>query len=528
MALLEQTPGQTPEQAVTTLEPTLEPSPESTPAWTPEHIAGLLTARMSDRFPIRLACGVIMPPLAVTIQPKDAICASRLLIGDATTGQVDVMLEWDIGDKRLESVRLDSFFHVHMKTAAYGSALDAVSGGRTAPHVFMLLIDEIVHHAMIKFRANPECVIRLADCADLDKGRTAGPFALLGRTPFHVARDSRFLQWERGAAYYVTFGFWPDDEGPQDYLARSAALAHHQAGLAPGDHGYQQALNAIEYYQAAIEADGYNDLQAKQLPPVLPPTTVGGPLRSFRDMADYHARVLVPGSYGKLAMARPVERREPPAEREAPAPAPPELPELPAPPELPAKSMDDLLAMVARGERALPGLYGGIPARDGVVVRCGDATVEIGPYRIVVKREEAGPAGPGGPVARVTGPHERVAEVAALAEGLGTALMGQPAEVRWTTPRGVPQTYVVGGHKFERTSDRRFAARGVEEMHANGFTMEGVDVAALLADAAQCDDAARGGFMRADDPMFDRCARVARLLSRPWVRRPARKRPREP
>lgn len=463
---------------------------------------------------IALACGVTMPPLGVevTVAVGDGLPWTTMVVGGATTGEVTVEFVWHPDTGQLSVVELKHFFYQYPLTDQYRAQLAEAAEGRTPPHVFMLLIDEIVYWVYRRFGAVNDCFMRVDDVANLEGRGHTSPFALLGPTVFRVKRDSRFLQWERGTAYYVTFGYWPRGESPAEYTQRVARFAHPgTTGVAPGDAGYQQTLRVSQAHDTGATG-------VKSLPPVLP--GIDGPLRRFRDMDDYYARVLVVGQYGRRTVARgaPAETRETREARETP--------------ELPVRPLLDILNVVGRRARVDigPGVFGGIVAPSGVSIDGYD--VSIGDWAISVDPD----LGSLEPLVTIRGPLTNVASVVALADQLGKV----PGAIRWTVPK---QAVVAGGTVF-RAAGNRFVPREFETMFALGFHPRGFSGAALISllrEAHHCDRVAGGTFLRAAHPEFARCSALAARITRgggwEWERpaptlsnRPTRRRdqPREP
>jgi hypothetical protein len=467
--------------------------------WTPRDIAARVRI---DRFaggPLQLACGVVMPNLNVETETRAAGDLTRLEVGGPLTGSVVLLLWWV--REGLERVTLDSFFNTHHKGAAYEAALLEQSGGRSMTDVFMLLIDEIVYWILKANPDQPECQIDLLDVLNL---RNPAPCALLGRTPFGIRRTSRYLEWARGSGYYVTYGFWPAEEEPQAYRARVAPFAHpHVVGAVQGDPQFQRILTAVERH-APLQC-----VLSKRLPPVLPPTT--GALRTFADMDDYFARVVVPGQYGRPPPAPPPPQPTQPYRR---------VDQPPQPALASDRSADDIVAALRSGASQLPaGVYDGVPA-DSVELSSHESVyrVQLGRWQIVVHDA----------VAEIWGPLERVSEVAALAERLGARLLGEPVTVQWKLPPAPVRKMVVMGEIISARSDARFRPPGADRLAAAGLApldVEPADLPQLLREADRCDQLTRGRFVGQRHPQFAACRRVAQRMKDTWVRR-SRKRAR--
>jgi hypothetical protein len=444
---------------------------------------------------IRLACGVTMPPLdiEVTVAAGDGMPWTTLVVGGATTGEVTVEFLWRPDDGQLRLVELKHFFYSHPLTDQYRAQLAEVAEGRTPPHVFMLLIDEIVYWVGRRVGAVDDCFMRVDDVANLEGRGHASPFALLGPTVFRVKRDSRFLQWERGTAYYVTFGYWPQGESPAEYMQRVARFSRPgTTGVAPGDPGYQQTLRVSQKHDAGATG-------IKSLPPVLPGTD--GPLRRFRDMDDYYARVLVVGQYGRRTVGRV-------------ASALAETPETPDRPQLAARPVSDIFDALGRRVDIGPGVFGGVVAPLGVSINghdvdIGDWAISVGPDRGNFGRQAA----IRGPLVTIRGPLTSVAPVVALADQLGRAVEGAPVAIKWAVHR---RAVVAGGTVFHAAGDR-FVPREFGTMVALGFHPRGFSGAALvglLREADHCDQVAGGTFLSAAHPQFARCSALAARITR--------------
>ena len=262
--------------------------------------------RWSRECEIQLACGVVMPQVTVDLRNH------RLSLRISGSIVVECDLRWDNweGHYGLTHLNMGSFFYHSPLPRAYRDALakrthQAGHPPISAPHVFMLLIDELVYWATKKHGMSPGCEMELLDAINLDYATGPTPFALCGRHVFSGTRNSRFLQNERGYGYYVTFGFWPVGAQHKDYMRRMSRLSG-RLFTGPGDADYAETAQEVNRRQTRS--------MRKSLPPVLPPLAGGDP-RVFADMDDYYRRVLVVGSYGQAAgVARPAREPGAPAE----------------------------------------------------------------------------------------------------------------------------------------------------------------------------------------------------------------------
>jgi len=516
---------------------------------TPRDIARMMRTADSafETTDIRLACGVVVPRVPIEVSPESEHW-TKIGIGDDTTGSVEFSFWWT-GDappeRHLRSVELDAFFYTNHKVPSFEAALLEASGGRTMAQVFMLMIDEIVFWTMELYGAVPGCAIELEDVAHL---QSATPFALWGRAPIRAYRNSRFLQYVRGAAYYVAYGFWPRDEQPRDYLNRVARYARPGvAGAVPGEPQYARLIQAARSHESS---DDY----VKRLPPVLPPTTPGGELRRFESMQDYFERVLVPGTYGRAiytgarAVAAPPEGT--PAESPLGSPgggsggwqhdldSPDSQEDRDSQDSRDSQEDDwessddsddsddatlDILETFRSGGRTLePGAYDGVDAPSGGRMVGTDRLTQLrlGPYGFLFQLAREPPELVG-PVALIIGPLVRVGAVARLAARLGRAVLGPECKVVWRLPEGPLTEIAVGGTVVESRSDRRFRPPGVDRLVAAGFVplrAAPQQVPRLLTQARRCDRVARGRLIGESHPQFGACLQVATALGQHyWV-----------
>ena len=458
-----------------------------------------------ERCEIRLACGVVVPAIDVSIPARDDDRVS-LEIGGPASGRVQCDLFWENGKQgKLDAVSLTSFFHTVSIPPAYRDALSerTLQAGHPklrAPHVFMLLVDELVYWATQKYGMRPGCTMQLEDTVNLDHDIGRTPFALHGRTVFSGCRNSRFLQSKRGYGYYETFGFWPADVDPRDYMLRVSRLT--SVGTAPG---------YSDYAATATQVHGMRfDQMSKTLPPVLPPLA-GGVWREFTDMDDYYNRVLVVGSYGQ-----PAELERPPRTRAAPV-------ESMAPPtsigsKLAALDAAALVDAVHTLGTLPPSTVDGVPAPQGIQVSSvgGVRYVRLGEWFFCIKLHEV----------LITGPLAYVPQVTRLAELLA-AEFASGARITWHFGRHHRERVYVYGTAHE-SGDGRFMARGTQMLTALGYVPAVAgqldarpqpDAPALLQEARRADAQFDGEFVDAFHPRFAQLLRIARALGRDrWVR----------
>lgn len=445
---------------------------------------------------ITLACGDVLPQLELRFKPEGQV--THVTIGGPATGEVVLQFRWT-ADGTLALVEVDHFFYEFHLTPAYRTAL-AARTARTAPHVFMLLVDELVYHAMSIYGAAPRAAMTLDDVADLDGGAGSSPFALRGRTAFYAKRNSRFLQWARGVGYYVTFGYWPACEDPPDYLtrrarfSRSGVVGESALGVAPGDPDYQATLLGVRQ----LDALPFCDVSVRELPPTLPPLSPDGPLRTFADMDDFFERVIRVGEYGK-AVGRP----RPPVGREpAVVPAAPK-----AALDLRPVGVDEVLGSSAVG----PVMVEGVPAPEGVrafVGRDGRSTV-------VLTNAYTFHTSPDG--VTVTGRLDaHVRAVVRLAERLAERLGAGPG-LAWEITASDPQHLVVGGRVF-KAPDGTFVAPGAQHLVDLGLVPVGRPT--LLAQARAADQETGGALIGRQHPRYPHYVELAKELRRDRWERP--------
>jgi hypothetical protein len=458
---------------------------------TPEKIAlaagWTRTLKLTDT--IQLACGVVMPVIPVDLHQN------VLEIGSPSTGKVSLSIVRSAN--RITGLILEYFFYEHRLTPSYLAALKAVTD-RSAPHVFMLLIDEILYHLVAGRHALANSTITLEDAADLDKGHVT-PFSVNGTSAFRVLRNSRFLQWNRGYGYYTTFGYWPNNESvgrQQKYLLAAGKFAHRDAYFAPGDTGYQAAVGA------ATQHTTYRILR-KTMPPTLPPLGPDEPLRTFT-LNEFFRQVLEPGTYGKASGRRAV-------------PAGPNLGTAPA--------MDRAVAVFNKFREQLRAAEAfKVPVFDpgaGGIIRMSArgwlAEMAEWSIRVTVLNDW---------VASISGPPVQVEAVTRYAESMAHHLNGgkevritwKPTE--WPQERLVVAGSIVLGRRGVLGADALMAAG----YHIKDLTMD--ETENVLAVARRCGAA---GMIFRGDPMYSECHTATKILdqSPTWIRQPTSKRPRQ-
>jgi hypothetical protein len=461
----------------------------------------------SRRCEIRLACGLVMPTIDVgaTAQRQwDGQVMVQLRIGSDETGNVHCGMQWS--PTELMWVDVPDFFSSEQLAPGYRAAM-AERTSTSAPHVFMLLVDELIYWAG-RDRMRPGCTVELDDAVDLDYATGPTPFALRGRTVFSGARESSFLQWARGYGYYETFGFWPAGEQPAAYMDRMSR-ATSRLGTAPGDADYDDTAAAIGRQRV--------DKMVKALPPVLPP--LGTDLRTFTDMDDYYQRVLAVGSYGRPvgraaggARGAPAEHAADAAEHAAAAVHAFAV----ARSTLPAIDAAAVIDAMRAGGRLPPSVVDGVPAPNGVQAsrKLGTHFVGLGDWNIRIKPLDV----------VVTGPTTHVPQVTRLAERLA-AEYAPGASIVWNIARTPQRLYVRG--TAHRASDGRFLARGAEQLAALGYlpvvrnSVPAPDAHALIQQARMADDQVGGEFVASTHPRFPHYQRLATALRTDlWVRAP--------
>jgi hypothetical protein len=304
---------------------------------------------------VRLACGVVMPALPYATLRDESRGDERktLRIGDGSTGQVDLWLS----DR---SITLDSLFFYAPLTHALRKALAQVTGLGVG-HVFCLLIDEMAYHLffdrvgsdtqyqMSQGGGGPDSPVQYLsdvpvqhlfdgpdednddsqsdsssqfdsssqpdsssqsdsqsdadeDAADttytavLENAFSTGettPYAVWGTWTFSAAVDTGTLEWNRGRGFYESFGYYPSGTSAAAYAAEMAGL------MGCKGQGWVSTSQPTPKCTKVMDKVADHDvLQTKSYPPVLLPVKVGGDVRRFDDMEDFHRQVLVTGSYG--------------------------------------------------------------------------------------------------------------------------------------------------------------------------------------------------------------------------------------
>ncbi len=460
---------------------------------TPGKVAAVVLAGsdMMDERPIRLASGIVMPRLAVRAMTLDKV--ALVTFGDDKSGQVALSFDMDSGTPTRGE--LNYFFYHYRLTSEYRAAL-ARATRVSPPHVFMLLIDELVCE-MLGHRPNPSFELVLEDAADL--GETDA--ALRGRTLLRPARNTGFLQWARGLGYYATFGFWPVGMEPEEYMA-SAATVRGLEPLVAGERGFTAANQTIDRHARRLGDPGKWVKWVKRYPPVLPAIAPGGPVRRFATLVGFYDDIVVGGGYGKGVGLEPVDLerpgRQPRTRRRA------------APRTLRRLDPDRVFDALAAGrDFDIGGRFSllGVNA-DGV--RAGFTgeiiDVDLGSHELALTPGQVLIDGPFSP------------ELPRLCEAMSRALGYPPPRLVWT-PTSDGQEVLVAGSRMR--ADSAFLDSTTDGLVGLGFVPEGVgDVAGLLERARRCDAATGGRVVLSSDPAFGECADVARALSARWVREP--------
>lgn len=460
---------------------------------TPEKIAlaaaWIRTLRLTDT--IQLACGVVMPVIPVNLHKN------VLEIGSPSTGQVSLSIARSAS--QITGLCLEYFFYEHQLTPSYLAALKAVTD-RPAPHVFMLLIDEILYHLVANRHAPRDLVITLDDAVDLDKGSVTpfsmAPFSVNGTSAFRVVRNSRFLQWNRGYGYYTTFGYWPENERigrQQKYLLAAGKFAHRDAYFAPGHVGYQEALEAAAQHMTPRAL-------RKTMPPTLPPLGPNEPLRTFT-LNEFFRQVLEPGAYGK-ASGRNV------------APAGPSFGTAPAVDRAFFNEFNERLRAAEAFE---------VPVFDpGDILSMGVGRgwyAGVAEWSIRVTESN-------GWEASISGLPVQVEAVTRYAESMAHHLNGgKEVRMTWKPTEWPKERLVVAGSiVFSRRDVLGADALMAAGYHIQDFTMD--ETENILAVARHC---AASGMIFRGDPIYNECHTATKVLDKSltWIRASTSKRPRQ-
>lgn len=444
----------------------------------------------------RLACGTLLPPITVKLSEN------RLYLGDESTGALSVGWIW----RRpwLISAKLHSFFYTHHLTPRFRALLAERDPERSAPHLFMLLLDQLVVEVLRGLPTYRGFTVYLNDGVDLDTGPVS-PFALRGRNLFTVTRDSRWLQWVRGAGYYATFGYWPKGETPQKYLARVARFAR------PGEVGTAdpEALQVARQHKD-------KSVWTKAWPPVLPPTTAGGPTRRFVSIQAYWDQVLVPGMFGRVV---------PPTPGQTPSPTPSQMSQpwgAPSPvPIVLTQGLLEKLLVATEGHRGCIGNGVSVSwqkrqAGWAASVAAGPLTCRLWPSGLEVGATIEGAVG------------SDAALVVRLVSALAWQIRPGDVVVKWRQDAPIAYEYVVVGGTVMPDNGGGFVAEGDVRLGELGFRPVGMSRAQMSQNSAvlhRCQKQVGSAFLAAADPRFSECLRaVKRFSGVEWVLRV----PREP
>lgn len=467
---------------------------------TPGDIAELVLDRNGPSLLIKvdilLTCGVTMPHLSLEIYTDRDL--TSLKVGDETTGSITLGVYND-ENGRLSNVDLESFFYDDRMTPAYREVLNTLTD-ISPPHVFMLLLDEVMLALLQRDgprRGDRPFELRLEDAADLGYSQ---PNVLSGHHLVRPRLSSRFLQWKRGVGYYATFGFWPVGITPVEYLESAAAL--HNPGnvtLASGEPGYNAATRHLDMFDDHVK-------WVKQYPPVLPPVTVDGPLRRYRDNAAYAHDIVNTGRYGKASgWTRPHTKQQPVANNYVQ--------------NWPQGPIEELLEAIAVGRPWSangPFKMEGVPVGKEVSIDFDQDTgyiITMQPWWITVTHNNV----------NIDGPFER--KMIGLVDRLGVGNL----PMTWVEPLSKGSTgVIIEGRKHH--VDRLMLTDNVRQLVSSGFVPESMTdhparIGRLLDEAKWCDERTQGEILTPTNALFAPCRDIAeRLAEELWVRAPPRPR----
>ena len=427
---------------------------------------------------LELACGVTLPVIEVTV-------GYRLLLGG-----VSLAIRW--AGTRLLNVRIESFFDGSAMTAEFRA--QAASTGRRPAHLMMLLVDELVYRIHKLHGLARGFGIELDDAFRRTRGQT--PFAIYGRHQLRGNQDSRWLEWQRGAAYYVTFGFWPMGETPEDYMERMRWVARPGEVVGPNDVRYAHTLMELAHQGSSM--------QLKSMPPVLPGPGPGG-LRRFADIEAYYEQVIVVGFYGAIPTpTRPTAQQTTNAATGA------------------------LFAALDRGDAraALSALAQGAETLRHVEYWMDDEpdaarlAADSGLVAVVAAIQRArGARGAGGEGVEAADDDTRANKRARV--DLPTVWRMPKPNIEDRNTSDGAQHVAAGGRTF-RVHDAQWLPPGLDDLIAAGFVPDGVDPTEF-ADGLQRIAACRavGPVVMPDHAQFTACAQTAAMI-REWLDRPWR------
>ena len=486
-------------------------SQDQIPTFTVQRLEEEMGASYTVECQIQLACRVVMPKMTV----KHTIWLVSQHFDLELDGRVIVSLHLKTSghQKKISNFILDSFFYNSPLPAAYREALAirtkcAGHAELRAPHVFMLLIDEIVYWVNKTHKMTPQCVMSLNDMVNLDYAPGTTPFLMHGRHMLRRFRGSRYLQNLRGYGYYETFGFWPDGAQPTDYMNRKSQLSG-QMVIGPGDPGYTATAREVDRNQTKK--------LHKTFPPVLPPLA-GGNVRRFDDMEDYYHQVIVAGNYGKAAgVVRPVRDKGALVELAEPNPDSVDL-------QLRRINASELITEMRVMNVLEPAVVEDVPAPQPIKRFDGYQNMyllyfQLGQWVFRCMQTEI----------YIEGPLSLVRQVTQLAHSITKQLKTRDCII-WDFRKHHRKRVFVQG-KAQQTGDGRFLAHGTEMLIEQGYVPASrprpgyqpvQDAAALLKEARLADDQFGDNFVVLDklpEPRFMQLSRIASALANDvWIR----------
>jgi hypothetical protein len=219
----------------------------------------------------------------------------RLCLGNFITGKVVVNLTWDRSS--LTEVAIDHFFYVDSLTNWFRFQFEKDNGHRMKPaHAFMLLIDEFVS----RMDTTKEFQMTIGDQfaalksssdqtrVSTDNASTTEIWGMYGRYMLDGCIDSGYLECERGAAYYTTFGYWPLGVTAEEYLMSTKRHVRGGELVTPRSKGYDD-------YMDMMDRDTTDRERFKTWPPTL---LWHGNVTKFDSVQAYVDRVLRSGDWG--------------------------------------------------------------------------------------------------------------------------------------------------------------------------------------------------------------------------------------